>query len=127
MDDKITIIEGPPPTFEAVNEGWVMGLNESPTLADVVLTRLRTFNGPTLVERCYRAWHQRQTINLEFRTSDGLERLAPIVAARYLEVDEGHLLLLWVRLNDEEVELELGYDDDVGDDYDDDDFDFPDL
>ena len=127
MDDKITIIEGPPPTFEAVNEGWVMGLNESPTLADVVLTRLRTFNGPALVERCYRAWHQRQTINLEFRTSDGLERLAPIVAARYLEVDEGHLLLLWVRLNDEEVELELGYDDDVGDDYDDDDLDFPDL
>lgn len=127
MDDKITIIEGPPPTFEAVNEGWVMGLNESPTLADVVLTRLRTFNGPALVERCYRAWHQRRTINLEFRTSDGLERLAPIVAARYLEVDEGHLLLLWVRLNDEEVELELGYDDDVGDDYDDDDFDFPDL
>jgi hypothetical protein len=127
MDDKITIIEGPPPTFEAVNEGWVMGLNESPTLADVVLTRLRTFNGPALVERCYRAWHQRQTIYLEFRTSDGLERLAPIVAARYLEVDEGHLLLLWVRLNDEEVELELGYDDDVGDDYDDDDFDFPDL
>jgi len=127
MDDKITIIEGPPPTFEAVDEGWVMGLNESPTLADVALTRLRTFNGPALVERCFRAWRQRQAIYLEFRTSDGLERLAPIVAARYLEVDEGHLLLLWVRLNDEEVELELGYDDDVGDDYDDDDFDFPDL
>ena len=127
MDDKITIIEGPPPTFEAVNEGWVMGLNESPTLADVALTRLRTFNGPALVERCYRAWRQRQAIYLEFRTSDGLERLAPIVAARYLEVDEGHLLMLWVRLNDEEVELELGYDDDVGDDYDDDDFDFPEL
>jgi len=127
MDDKITIIEGPPPTFEAVNEGWVMGLNESPTLADVALTRLRTFNGPTLVERCYRAWRQRQAIYLEFRNSDGLEHLAPIVAARYLEVDEGHLLMLWVRLNDEEVELELGYDDDVGDDYDDDDFDFPDL
>jgi hypothetical protein len=127
MDEKITIIEGPPPTFEAVDEGWVMGLNESPTLADIALTRLRTFNGPALVERCFRAWRQRQAIYLEFRTSDGLERLAPIVAARYLEVDEGHLLLLWVRLNDEEVELELGYDDDVGDDYDDDDFDFPDL
>jgi hypothetical protein len=127
MDEKITIIEGPPPTFEAVDEGWVMGLNESPTLADIALTRLRTFNGPALVERCFRAWRQRQAIYLEFRTSDGLERLAPIVAARYLEVDEGHLLLLWVRLNDEEVELELGYDDDVGDDYDDDDLDFPDL
>ncbi|MEJ2711495.1 MAG: hypothetical protein P8074_28060 [Anaerolineales bacterium] len=120
MDDKITIIEGPPPTFEAVNDGWVLGLNESPTLADVAITRLRTFNGPALVERCHRAWRNHQSIHLEFRTPDGLEHEAPIVAARYVEIDEGQLLLLWVRLNDEEVELELGYDDDVGDDYDDD-------
>lgn len=120
MDDKITIIEGPPPTFEAVNDGWVLGLNESPTLADVAITRLRTFNGPALVERCHRAWRNHQSIHLEFRTPDGLEHEAPIVAARYVEIDEGQLLLLWVRLNDEEVELELGFDDDVGDDYDDD-------
>lgn len=120
MDDKITIIEGPPPTFEAVNDGWVLGLNESPTLADVAITRLRTFNGPALVERCHRAWRNQQSIYLEFRTPDGFEHEAPIVAARYVEIDEGQLLLLWVRLNDEEVELELGYDDDVGDDYDDD-------
>jgi len=120
MDDKITIIEGPPPTFEAVNDGWVLGLNESPTLADVAITRLRTFNGPALVERCHRAWRNHQSIHLEFRTPDGFEHEAPIVAARYVEIDEGQLLLLWVRLNDEEVELELGYDDDVGDDYDDD-------
>jgi hypothetical protein len=127
MDDKITIIEGPPPTFETVSEGWVLGLNESPTLADVALTRLRTFNGAELVERCYRAWREKQAIYLEFRNSDGLENLAPIVAARYMEVEEGQLLLLWVRLNNEEVELELGYDDDVGDDFDDDDFGFQDL
>ena len=120
MDDKITIIEGPPPTFEAVNDGWVLGLNESPTLADVAITRLRTFNGPALVERCHRAWRNHQSIHLEFRTPDGLEHEAPIVAARYVEIDDGQLLLLWVRLNDEEVELELGYDDDIGDDYDDD-------
>jgi hypothetical protein len=120
MDDKITIIEGPPPTFEAVNDGWVLGLNESPTLADVAITRLRTFNGPALVERCHRSWRNQQSIHLEFRTPDGFEHEAPIVAARYVEIDEGQLLLLWVRLNDEEVELELGYDDDIGDDYDDD-------
>jgi len=120
MDDKITIIEGPPPTFEAVNDGWVLGLNESPTLADVAITRLRTFNGPALVERCHRAWRNHQSIHLEFRTPDGLEHEAPIVAARYVEIDDGQLLLLWVRVNDEEVELELGYDDDIGDDYDDD-------
>jgi hypothetical protein len=34
------------------------------------------------------------------------------------------MLLLWIRLTDETVELELGYDDDSGDD---DDFDFTDL
>jgi hypothetical protein len=120
MDEKITIIEGPPPTFEAVEDGWVLGLNESPTLADVAVTRLRTFNGPSLVERCHRAWRNRQSILLEYRDEDGLEHTAPIVAARTVEVDEGHLLLLWVRLTDEEVELELGYGDDFGDDFGDD-------
>ncbi len=30
MDEKITIIEGPPPIFEQVSDGWAMGLNESP-------------------------------------------------------------------------------------------------
>ena len=125
MEDKITIIEGPPPTFETVNDGWVLGLNESPSLGEIAVTRLRTFNGPALVERCHRAWRHKQSINLEFRTEDGLEQQAPIVAARYLETDEGHLLILWVRLTDEEVELELGYEDDYGDS-DDDESDYPD-
>jgi len=127
MDEKITIIEGPPPTFEAANEGWVLGLNESPKLAEMAITRLRTFNGPALVERCYRAWRDHQAIQLEFRTPEGLERLAPIVAARTIEVDEGQMLLLWVRLDAEEVELELGYEDDAGDESDDDGGNFPDL
>lgn len=120
MEEKITIIEGPPPTFEPINEGWVLGLSESPMLADIALTRLRTFNGPALVERCIRAWRSCDPIHLEYRSSDGLERRAPIVAARTLEVEDGHMLLLWVRLEDEGVELELGYDDDLGDDLDDD-------
>jgi hypothetical protein len=126
MEEKITIIEGPPPTFEAVTEGWVLGLNESPILSDIALTRLRTYNGPALVERCHRAWRNRQTIYLEYRTSDGLENQAPIVAARYTDVEEGQVLLLWVRLENEEVEVELGYDDDAEDDFDDD-FGFPDI
>jgi hypothetical protein len=125
MDDKITIIEGPPPTFEPVEDGWVLGLNETPVLSDVALTRLRTFNGPALVERCHRAWHNQQTICLEYRTPEGFEQTAPIVAARYIDVEEGQLLLLWVRLNEEEIELELGYDDDY-DDFDDD-FGYPDA
>ena len=117
MDEKITIIEGPPPTFEAVAEGWAYGLIESPTLSDVVVTRLRTFNGPALVERCYRAWRQQQTVYLEFRTSDGLESRAPIVAARSLETDDGQLLLLYVRLASDDIEVELDFEDDDEDEY----------
>jgi hypothetical protein len=109
-EKKITIIEGPPPVFESVPDAWPMGLNESPTLSSVVLTRLRTFNGPKLVERCYRAWRGKQTIHLEFRASDGLAHKAPIVAARHVEVAEGHVLLLWVRLIDDEMRLEFGFD-----------------
>ena len=96
--EKITIIEGPPPTFEAVGDPWVLGLVESPVPYQVVLCRLRTFNGPRLVERCFRAWREGQPISLEYRAEDGLSRLSPIVAARNAEVPEGHLLLLWVRM-----------------------------
>ncbi len=119
MDDKITIIEGPPPTFEAVNDGWALGLNESPTLFDVALTRLRTFNGPALVERCYRTWGKKGSIFLEYRNAEGLEDHLPILAARSVETSEGQILLLWVRLPAEEAEVEYGFDD-FSDDSDDD-------
>lgn len=112
-EDKITIIEGPPPTFEPVNEGWVLGLNEGPTLGEIAVTRLRTFNGPALVERCHRAWRNHHPMYLEYRESDGLETYAPILAARYIETEDGHVLVLWVRLKDLEVEIELGYEDDL--------------
>jgi hypothetical protein len=118
MEDKITIIEGPPPTFEAVPDGWALGLSEGPILNDIAVTRLRTYNGPSLVERCHRAWRNHQPIHLEYRTEDGLQQEAPIVAARTLDVDEGQILILWLRLDDEEVELELDYEDDEADDVD---------
>ena len=112
MDDKITIIEGPPPVFEHVNDGWAMGLNESPTLSVPALTRLRTFNGPALVQRCYTAWHQKSSIHLHYRNDMGLEQTAPILAARNVETPEGHVLLLWVYLDSDGVEYEM----DAGDD-----------
>lgn len=124
IEDKITIIEGPPPTFEAVNDGWVLGLGEGPMLSEIVLTRLRTFNGPALVERCHRAWRHQQPIYLEYRTQDGLSQQTPIVAARHVEVEEGDVLMLWVRLESDEVELELTYDNDI---YDEDDLDLDDF
>ena len=115
-DEKITIIEGPPPVFEPVGDGWALGLNESPILSNIVMTRLRTFNGAALVERCNRAWRNLEAIPLEYRASDGLILNAPIVAARTMETEEGDMLLLWVRMVDQDAELEIGYDDDDEDD-----------
>ena len=115
MEEKITIIEGPTPIFEPVTDSWAIGVSESPNLGEIVVTRVRTFNGPELVERCHRAWRHQQPICLEYRTEEGLQEQAPIIAARYLKTDEGHLLLLWLRLVDEGVELQFGYDDDTGD------------
>ena len=120
MEEKITIIEGPPPTFEQIPELWVHGLSEGAMQSEMVMTRLRTFNGPSLVERCYQAWHNQRDIQLEYRKSDGLNAEAPIVAARHMETDEGDMLLLWLPMPDDSVELEIGYDDDIGGDYDDD-------
>jgi hypothetical protein len=83
----------------------------------MVLTRLRTFNGPSLVERCHRAWNRQRDIQLEYRAPDGLKAEAPIVAARNMETDEGDMLLLWLRLPDDSVELEIGYGDEFDDDW----------
>jgi hypothetical protein len=107
MEDKITIIEGPPPVFEAVNDGWALGLNESANLSVPALTRLRTFNGPALVERCYRAWNAKLPMHLQYRNDMGMEQTAPILAARNVETSDGHVLLLWVYLDHEKVEFEL--------------------
>jgi hypothetical protein len=115
MDNKITIIEGPPPTFELVQDGWALGLNDSPSLSDLAVTHLRTFNGAELVRRCNKAWRIQEPMVLEYRTMDGLLAEAPIVAARLQDVQEGQMLLLWVRLDSDEIEIEVDYEDDLGD------------
>lgn len=111
MDDRITIIEGPPPVFESIEDGWALGLNEGPFLYDLALTRLRTFNGPALVERCHRAWDKNNSILLHYRNDMGLEETAPIMAARTIESDDGHVLLLWCRRKPDEIEEELDFGD----------------
>ncbi len=119
---KITIIEGPPPTFELADDAWLYGLIEGPAPYQVAQCTLRTYNGPALVERCYRAWRAGETIDLEFRDEEGLTQQAPIIAARWATLEEGDVLLVWVRLEDAEVEIELDFDfDDDSDDGEDDD------
>ncbi len=116
MDDKITIIEGPPPVFEAVQDGWALGLNESPYALVPALTRLRTFNGHALVERCHRAWNSKGHIHLHYRNDMGLEQTAPILAARNVETPDGHVLLLWVYIEKEHVDYEFDDGDESADD-----------
>jgi hypothetical protein len=108
MDDKITIIEGPAPQFETIQDGWTMGLNEGPMLYDTALTRLRTFNGPALVERCHRTWRANATMYLEYRNELGMPEQAPILAARNQETDDGHMLVLWVRREAQETGEQAG-------------------
>jgi hypothetical protein len=116
MDEKITIIEGPPPVFEQVSDAWAMALNESPRVLVPALTRLRTINGNALVERCHRAWHHNDPIHLHYRNDMGLEQTAPILAARNVDTPNGHVLLLWVYLDQEHVEYELDEGDDSAED-----------
>lgn len=106
MEEKITIIEGPTPLFERIDDGWALGLNDSPSFYSMALTRLRTFNGPALVERCHRAWNQNEPIYLHYRDEMGLEAKVPILAARASEVAEGQVLYLWVRQPENESWLD---------------------
>lgn len=126
-DSKITIIEGPTPTFEVVYDTWANGIVDGASLASVAVTRLRTANGHSLVERCYRAWNRKEPIHLEFRGSDGLPQEVPIVAAQATESDDGEMILLWVRLSERDLVIDFVYEDDEDlddfDDFDDDDFD----
>ena len=115
MEEKITIIEGPTPTFEIVEDGWSNGVLEGSGLYNVAITHLRTFNGGALLERCYRAWKQKENIQLEYRSEDGEKREATIAAARTGEIDNGEVLILWVRLHDDEIELTVDLDDDPDD------------
>ncbi|MCS6994251.1 MAG: hypothetical protein N2117_02165 [Anaerolineales bacterium] len=117
MEDRITIIEGPTPLLEPVQDGWALGLNETRRFSHTALTRLRTFNGPGLVERCYRRWRNNQSIKLHYRDEMGLEATAPILAARSVETDEGQVLLLWLHIERSDMELEINArDDDAADD-----------
>jgi hypothetical protein len=95
--EKITIVEGPPPLFEPAGDQWVHGLNEGPILRQTARCILRTFNGPSLVERCRSAWREGRDVFLDYRENDGMRKESLILAARHDEVNEGQILQLWVQ------------------------------
>jgi len=119
MDTKITIIEGPSPTFELVNESWPFGLNECVEQTEIARTTLRAANGAALVERCHAAWRNNLPMRLEFRSEDGMKQEAPIVAARFTTAPEGDLLYLWVRFDTDKIDMAFAYEDDTDEEEDD--------
>ncbi len=102
-DDKITIIEGPPPIFEEIMDGWALGVMETTGRSSLSITTLRTFNGPNLLERCHTAWRNGGMMSLHFKDEIGLVQSVPILAARSVETPDGQVLFLWVRRKPEEI------------------------
>jgi hypothetical protein len=94
----ITIVEGPPPDFREVSNEWPIGVLEGTANTEIKLCEMRAFNGPKLVERCYKAWGEGRSARLDFPTGDGVRKELDILAARWEAVEEGHKLYLWVRM-----------------------------
>ena len=116
MEDKITIIERTTTDIRGGKRRLGAGLErEQPadqrgadTPAHVQRTRAAGALPP-------RRRHQ-SSIHLEYRGTDGLESQAPILAARTVEVDDGQVLLLWVRQEIDEEQLAAGLGDDEEED-----------
>jgi hypothetical protein len=72
-----------------VTEAWPLAIVEGPDPSVVAVCRMRTFNGPALVERCARAWRDGLPIHLEFRDLAGLTQQTQIIAARWTTTDGG--------------------------------------
>ena len=96
----ITIVEGPEPNFGPHNDMWALSLLEGAEFIGLEQCRLRTFNGPAMVERCRNAWAEGRPVLLDYPNRLGLRRRVPVAAARYEEISEGMLLHLWVRTID---------------------------
>ncbi|GAB4539907.1 MAG: hypothetical protein Kow0063_29140 [Anaerolineae bacterium] len=102
----ITIVEGPPPEFVEVDTDWTASLGEGPFPAIVAMCETRTLNGEALVERCRRAWQKGLPARLDFPGPDGGRAEVEIVAARWERAPEGQKLILWVKLEDIEDDIE---------------------
>ena len=117
--EYITILEGPTPEFQATPYMWLQSVYEGPVDAAVAQCELRTMNGQDIMERCEQAWREGRPVLLDFPDDLRMRQEVDVVGMRLREVDEGTVLLLWVRWpldeddEDEEDEEEEGYYDDL--------------
>ena len=112
--ELITIVEGPTPEFRPTPQLWFQSIYEGPMDSDVATCELRTMNGPSIVERCKQAWKERRPVKLDFPDYMRMRQQIDVVAMRLQEVDEGMMLMLWVRhpIEEETEEEEEGVDED---------------
>jgi len=111
--ELITIIEGPTPEFRPSPYLWVQSVYESPEDAEVMMCELRTFDGQGILDRCTGAWRENRPVRLDFPDYMRLRRQLDVVAMRLQHIEEGPLLLLWVRYpaDEQEEEYDEGEDD----------------
>ena len=96
--EVITIVEGPPPKFKEAQDVWALSVREEREPYSLALCQMRAFSGPKMLDRCRRAWHEDRPVKLDFPDETGVRRQVDVVAARWSEVEEGHLLHLWVQI-----------------------------
>ena len=121
--ELISIIEGPPPQFQFVDDPSLLGFQNTQGPFEVARTDTRTFNGPKMIDRCRNAWAQKRAVMLEYRDMDGLKQRVEICGIRFDKLDEGTLLQIWVRMPVEMQLIELEDDDEQdeeADEFDDD-------
>jgi hypothetical protein len=121
--ELISIIEGPPPQFQFVDDQSLLGFQNTQGPFEVARTDTRTFNGPKMIDRCRNAWAQKRAVMLEYRDMDGLKQRVEICGIRFDKLDEGTLLQIWVRMPVEMQLIELEDDDEQdeeADEFDDD-------
>lgn len=104
--ELITIIEGPTPEFRQSPYLWFQSVYEGPEDADVAMCELRTFNGEDILERCLGAWREGRPVKLDFPDHLRMRRQLTVVAMRLQQLEEGPLLVLWIRQPESEFEEE---------------------
>jgi len=102
--ETITIVEGPPPDFKQVPDVWPWAFWKTRSPLYRRMSRCAPSTARKMLERCQRAWHEDRPVRLDFPDGTGMRRQINVVAVRWSEVEEGHLLHLWVQLPPDAVE-----------------------
>ena len=110
--ESITVLEGPTPDFQADSHLWLQSVYEGPVDAAIAQCELRTGNGEDIMERCRQAWEEGRPVLLDFPDELRMRQEVDVVGLRLREVEEGTVLVLWVRWPlEEEEDEESEYDD----------------